>query len=66
MTGELDDDFDLDIRIDVPGPAEPGLIPLASAAGSCTWCCIESETFFCNVTNRLCTGDCPTGPPCAN
>jgi hypothetical protein len=73
VTDELDDEFDLDIRIDDLHPADPDRIHLAMTfAASCTMCCPgDTASFFCNVTQRFCTNDscsacCGTGPACAN
>jgi hypothetical protein len=56
---EIDDEFDLDIRIDDIGPADPKRIHLASFAGSCTMCC--GGGIECSVT-AYCT-DLPCAPP---
>jgi hypothetical protein len=62
---ELDDEFDLDIRIDDIDSADPDRIHLASFAMSCSMCCPgESATevltdCWCGPT-RHCTVSCPT------
>jgi hypothetical protein len=55
---ELDDEFDLDIRIDDIGLTDPDGIPLASVAMSCTMCCPgEDNSIFEETcrTRRNCT-----------
>jgi hypothetical protein len=67
--GELDDDFDLDVRIDDIDPAEPDRVPLASFAMSCSMCCpgeapTEILTDCWCATNYCYTYTCNTGCYC--
>jgi hypothetical protein len=71
LTGEFDDEFDLDIRIDDLNPAEPDRIHRAATFGtSCTMCCpgeVDPTLVRVCVTHSGCTeySDCLcTGDPC--
>jgi hypothetical protein len=58
---EIDDEFDLDIRIDDPEPAAPDRIYRAQPTGfaSCSYCC---PTNWCTDLDNQCSQD----PACAN
>jgi hypothetical protein len=61
---EIDDEFDLDIRIDDIGPADPNRIHLASVAMSCSMCC-PGETPGYSRDQDLCHTDvCTTRVNC--
>ena len=47
---ELDDEFDLDIRIDDIDPTDPNRIHLASFAMSCSMCCPGDSYPSCELS----------------
>jgi hypothetical protein len=66
LTGEFDDEFDLDIRIDDLDPAEPDRIHRAMTADmSCTFCC-PSAWCLGHQTDDGCVSVACTGNACAN